>query len=436
MKKAFSILVVLIIAVSAFGNGVSLNSPGTRAIAMGGAMIAHSSDYSTPYWNPAGLMNTEGMQASFFLTDLVPMASYKFDTYGIDAEAVTNHNFVPNFSFLWTCMVNENMRMGFSMIVPAGLGVEWEGDDLLAFGGPSHLDPGGLLANPFYGQSYDWMSHIGVLDFALSAAMKFGDKLNAGASLRMGYGMMEMQRGVDMVDITPLAVGSNPVPGEDGMVDTQYKEESSGMGFGLGLGVQYALNEKTNLGLSIRTPMNIKFEGDATFGTTESAFEREISWPMWVGGGVSYQVNDDLLVGLDVQWSQWSETQDVLTAEYTDINQEDDLTLLWEDAIQIRVGAEYMLNEQLALRAGFYTDPAPGVEETQQILIPQADYVVVAGGCGYKVNDKISIDAALEYLIGSDVEVDPLTYMSGVGMPGTHGINIFVWSLGATYTFK
>ena len=435
MKKLFTLLVVFAVAGAAFGNGVSLNSPGTRSISMGGAYIAHVDDYSAPFWNPAGLMKTEGMQASLFITDLIPSVSYEYDTYGIDAESVTNHYFAPNFSFLWTCMLMEDLRMGFSMIVPAGLGVEWEGDDFVAFAGPASIDHPllGTVINPYAGSAFEWESSIGVLNFALSAAKSFGDKLDAGVALNFAYGMMTMKRGIDAVNIM---TGGMPAAGEDTMLDTQYEEESSGIGFGLGLGVQYMLNDKIDLGFSLRTPINVAFSGDAKFGATEMTFDRDISWPLWAGVGMAYQAMDNLKLAFDVQWSQWSETEDVLTAEYEN-GLEDDLTLKWEDAIQIRFGAEYWMNENLALRAGFYLDPAPGVPETQTILIPQADYNVIAGGVGYKFNEKITFDFALEYLLGSEVEVtaaDAAEY--GVGMTGKHNINIFVWSLAVNYMIK
>ena len=441
MKKAISIFTVLIIAVAAFGNGVSFNSPGTRALSMGGAYISHVNDYSAPYWNPAGLQNSEGMQATFFLTDLVPMASYKYTMPAsaggavIDAEANANHNFAPNFAFLWTCMMSDKLRMGFSFIVPAGLSVEWEGDDLIGFNGPAVL---GLDANnnPIMNQfqsPFDWEASLKVWNLSFSTAYRFGEKLNVGAALHLVNGAMTMKRGQSVV--------SNAYPGvapDEGLLDTQYEEESDGWGFGLGLGAQYMLNEKLTLGLALRTPMTIGLSGKASLGTAfvDDDFDRDLTTPLWVGGGASYKVNEKLLVSAEAQWSQWSESEDYLESDRT-LMPDDSLTLLWEDAVQIRFGAEYWLKENIALRGGFYIDPAPGPANTQTIMIPQADYNVIAGGIGYKFNDKLSFDAALEYLIGTDVEVSAADKAEhGVAMEGTHGINIFVWSLAATYMFK
>jgi len=424
-------------AVTVFGNGVSLNSPGTRAISMAGAYTSHVDDYSAPYWNPAGLMNVEGAQVSFFLTDLIPMATYKNDTYGIDAEAVKNHYLAPNVSFLWVCKLYEKMHMGLSVIVPAGLGVEWEGEDFVPLGGPAQMDFGmGPVTNNFAGTAYNWESSIAVLDISLSLAHKVGDKMNIGAGFHLLRGDMSMKRGVSAVtNFDPTFMTP-----DEGYLDSQYEEESDGWGYGASFGLQYMFTDKFAFGASLRTRMKVAFSGDSKvtnglLGTlVENDFDRDITWPLWIGGGFSYMVTDNFMLALEATYSQWSETQDVLVAENED-GSESELTLKWDDATQIRLGGEYMINDQWAVRGGFYIDPAPGPAETQQILIPQADYTVVTTGVGYKL-DKWAFDFALEYLFGKDVELDAADAEPGVGMAGTHGIDIFVPSLAITYMFK
>ena len=446
MKKVLSIITVLFIAASVFANGVCFNSPGTRAISMGGAYISHVNDYSAPYWNPAGLQNTEGFQASFFITDLIPLATYKRDSLNIDAEAKTLHNIAPNASFLWTCILHDKLRMGLSFIVPAGLGVEWEGDDLLALSGPDSLTtPVGNVPNPYYG-AYKWKSSIVVWNLSLSASYKLGDKLNVGGAFHLVNGSMTMKKGIDAVN---LLTGQ---AGQDNWVDNQYSEESSGWGYGFGLGLQYMLNEKISLGASMRTKMTVDFEGDAENTAFESYapygipskvdFSREITWPLWIGGGISFKPTDRLLLAAEAQWSGWAETQKELVADYEnaawDTLVEDPgkniIELDWKDAVQIRFGAEYMLNENLAIRGGFYIDPAPGPDETQTILIPNTDFNVITFGAGYKL-DKLSFDVAFEYLIGTERDVpfdpDPLA----PSMEGKHGLNIVVPSFAVTYKF-
>jgi len=449
MKKAFSLLFVFTLAGAVLGNGVSLNSPGTRAISMGGAYISIVDDYSAPYWNPAGLMNVSGMQASFFVTDIIPMASYERTmAWGevVDADAEAQHLIAPNASFLWTCKMHEKLHLGLSMIVPAGLGVKWKGEDFLAFNGPEYLGVDSLgvpISNPGRNTIYNWETYIGVLNFSLSAAYQFGDKLNVGGAFHLIQGSMSIDKGVDAYDIT----SGSPILGSDGMIDTQFSEESDGWGYGFGVGTQYMATDKITIGASLRTEMSIDFEGEAenpafaALGADKSDFKREMTWPLWVGGGVAFQATEKLLLVAEAQWSQWSENQDELVAEYDDANWEaamaasegNKIILHWDDAVQIRFGAEYLLNEQWALRGGFYIDPAPGPDETQTFLIPNTDFNVITAGVGYKM-DKLSFDLAFEYLAGKERDISE-DAAGDVGMPGKHNLNIFVPSFAVTYKF-
>ncbi|TKJ42428.1 hypothetical protein CEE37_01735 [candidate division LCP-89 bacterium B3_LCP] len=428
MKKIMSVLAILIIAATAYGNGIALNSPGTKALAMGGAFISIADDYSAPYWNPAGLQNSEGMQVSFFLTDVIPVVTYKFDTFGIDAKSKINHYTAPNAAFLWNCKLNDKLRMGLSAIVPAGLGVEWDGNDLVALSGPQYFDPGQTILNQYVGTTFDWESKIGIMNFSLSAAYKLGDNLNIGGAFHFVYGTMEMKRGADMLQ----NAAPTPTPGEDGVLDTQYSEESSGTGFGAGFGLQYMPGDNVTFGAAMRTRMTVGFSGDAKFGTTEHGFNRDITWPLWIGVGFAFNASEKLIISSEAQWTQWS-TVDYLEADYETVGI-DSMTLLWKDAVQIRFGGEYMATDELALRAGFYIDPAPGSNRTQQILIPNANFVGYTFGFGYNIN-KLTFDATFEYLKGTERNISPGASMPGVGMPGTHGTNILAPSIAVTYKF-
>jgi len=437
VKKVLSLFVLLVFASLAFANGVSLNSPGTRAISMGGAYIAHVNDYSTPYWNPGGLVNVSGMQATIFITDIIPSATYKYEYalagINVNAKSKAQHLIAPNAAFLWKCMLYDKLHLGLSLIVPAGLGVEWDGKELADITG---------------GTAYDWSSSIQVINISLSGAMKFGDKLNAGLAFHLVNGSMAMDKPAK------AQVPSSPPT----YVYAQYSETSDGWGYGLGFGAQYMLTEKLTLGAALRTKMTVKFEGEAenpllaATGSTKSDFDRDITWPLWIGGGAAYKLNEKLLLAFDAQWSQWEETEEQLVAEYDNAlwestlaaNGNNTIHLNWKSQVQLRLGAEYLMNEKLALRAGFYLDPAPGPDETQTILIPNTDFTGLCFGFGYKINEKLSCDFGFEYLIGAEREIDPADVMlnplnpdpyNPLGMAGKHGLSIAVPSIAVTDKF-
>ena len=411
MKKiSISLVVLLSVLLSSevFSNGLSLNSVGTRALGMGGAFVGLANDGSAIYWNPAGLIG-QRTSLSLSATDIIPMASYKFDAYGIDAKSVTNHYFAPNFFFNYNM---DNFALALGVYVPAGLGVEYQGKDLTAFTGGADLN---------------WMSRIGVINFSPAIAYKVNDNFSLGLAANIFYGMFDMERAA----VIPM-VGA-----------FQYSESSSGLGFGVTLGALYSVNENLSFGASFRTKTNVTMSGTAKNpafaamgGPKESKFDRDVAWPMWIAGGVAYRPMNNLTLTFDAQFSQWSKSEDVFKTKFdeaiwagaTAASGDDTFILAWEDKTQIRFGAEYNFSNNLDLRFGLYLDPAPAPDETLNILFPSSSNTVFAAGFSYKM-DNISIDFGAEYLLGAERKVNPSTE----NMPGTHQMDVFAFSLGFGY---
>ena len=98
-RKAFAAAAAFsVCAALSFGNGLNLNSLGSRAGAMGGAFVGLANDFSAVYWNPAGLGFFTTRTFGFYGTDIVPSGSYKLsmDTpIGslnlVDARTATKH---------------------------------------------------------------------------------------------------------------------------------------------------------------------------------------------------------------------------------------------------------------------------------------------------------------------------------------------------------
>ena len=79
MKKLITFFCMMLIfsSYNAFSNGLSLNSPGPKGLGMGGAMVGLADDYTAVYWNPAGITNINNAQIGLFVTDIIPIGTYK-----------------------------------------------------------------------------------------------------------------------------------------------------------------------------------------------------------------------------------------------------------------------------------------------------------------------------------------------------------------------
>jgi len=90
----------------------------------------------------------------------------------------------------------------------------------------------------------------------------------------------------------------------------QYDESMNGWSAGATFGVLVTPGEMFRLGLTVKTPHTIKFEGTTTTshlplyghpGTSNA--ERDFTWPLCIAGGVAVRALTRLLVTADVQWS-------------------------------------------------------------------------------------------------------------------------------------
>ncbi len=420
MKKSLLAFLLLLTfsSIEVLPNGLSLNSIGPRALGMGGAFVGYAKDYSTIYWNPAGLSQLQKNFIGIFTTDVIPMGTYKYNpapTVNIDAKTKTNHYISPNLVGYWQCTLTDKLTIGLGAYVPAGLGAEWDGAELKLLNG---------------NKINEWMSKIAVINFSPAVSYKVNDQLSLGVALNVFYGMFDLKR-----------------PGGAGQ---QYSESSSGIGVGATIGALYKPIDILSIGFSYRTKTNVKMKGDAENpymtlipglgAPAKSDFDRDVAWPMWIAGGIAVNVTPQLVFTADVQFSQWSKSSDEFITQFKDPKWVAALTpsgqnkfiLHWKDATQIRFGTEYTFSPVFQLRGGFYIDPAPATDERYNILFPNISYNVVTLGGSYTINHFV-LDAGIEYLIGKDREISAAANPNA--MPGTHGMNIFAWSFGIGYTF-
>jgi long-chain fatty acid transport protein len=427
MKKFFCISVVILISVGLFANGLSLNSVGPKALGMGGAFVGLADDGSAIYWNPAGLLG-QANEINLSGANIIPIGNYSYDAAGIDADLVQNNYMSPD---LFANFSMDKMAFGLGVYVPAGLGAEYEGKDLQAF----TAIPGLYAGDP----DIEWLSKIAVISLSPAFAYQVTDCWSVGVAANVYYGMFDIKR-----------FGANLPDGAGGYNSYQYEESSTGLGYGATFGTMYKFSDDVTVGFTYRSPVTVDMSGTAENGampmiagsmgmvaTDESDFDREVTWPTWIAGGISCTPTDKLTLTFDLQYSDWK-VLDELSTEFDDASWAtilgaqgaDKFVLNWDSQTQVRFGMEYKVKPCLALRTGWYYDPAPAPDETLNVLFPSGTYSVLTGGFGYNIGN-IVIDFGTEYLFGAERHVTAATH----NMPGTHAIDIFAFALGVGFNF-
>ena len=425
----------------ALANGLNLNSLGTRALTMGGAFVGLADDFSAIFWNPAGIASFNSKYFGFYGSDIIPSGKYRMDVDVppvitlVNATTVTKHYLSGMAAYYHP--LSDKAVVGLGVYIPSGLGAEWDGEDFELL--PTQA---GLPANQFI----NWRSKIGLITFSPAFGYKINDKLSVGATLNVNYGKFDLAMWAGATE-APLPV-----------VDlAQYEESMTGWGYGATVGVLFKPIDKLSFGATFRTASTVKFNGEATItgmtdlgtalGTTlndTSDTEREVTWPMWIAAGVAFEPIDGLTLTGDVQWTQWSKLDvmdtvfvDPFWASMMEDSGDDARPLYWDDAFQIRIGAEYRI-KQFALRAGYYNDQAPAPDRTMNVLLPIFDFNVLTAGFGYSLNG-LQLDFGIEYLMGKEKNIDVLRVVTDpeweTAMPGRYNMTLLVPTISVSYRF-
>jgi long-chain fatty acid transport protein len=437
MKSIVRISLVLALAAvlttGLFANGLNLNGFGARATAMGGAYVSLANDITAVFWNPAGLALIKQPTFGLGVDALIPKSSYSIGPLTME----TKTKYYPAGIVGYAQPIGENIVIGIGAYTLSGLGADWNNPGLEALM-LSGLPAGSTVTPPV--SPYDWRSFIGSITLAPTIAVKVSDMLYLGASLNVNYGFFQTDQ---WGETQTLIAGPPPYVFNFGQASLDVK----GWGYGATFGIMFKPVDMISVGVTYRLASKIKMKGETTlenmpaFGTflpgkpvlpEASDAELTATSPMWLAGGISVKPMDNLTLAFDLQWTNWKKLQSLaiqlLDPAWNAIGlTENELDLAWADKIQVRAGIEYVMGK-LALRGGYYYDPAPAPDATMNILVPSFTYNSVGGGIGYK-SGGLSLDLALEYLMGKD------RIIAAGAMPGSYKMNILVPVVGLSYAF-
>ncbi|MBC7003162.1 outer membrane protein transport protein [Photobacterium sp. BZF1] len=215
-------------------------------------------------------------------------------------------------------------------------------------------------------------------------------------------------------------------------------EKDTDWAFGANFGVMYQHDERLSIGASYRTKLEHEF-GTRVSGPTDlgviSSLRTDITVPAIADISASYAVNPQLDLLASVQWHQWSEWDNTVmefgvgpTTVPAIIDRD------WDDVWKFAVGADYQLNSQWRLKAGFSYETSPQDDATKQwVDVPVGEQYRYSVGAATKWND-VTIDMFYEYADLGEVDINrnfdnlPLS-----GINGTFDSRIHF--LGVSFTY-
>jgi len=177
--------------------------------------------------------------------------------------------------------------------------------------------------------------------------------------------------------------------------------------------------------------------------------ENKLKFPQMFGLGASYKPDDKISLALDLQWANWKNAFDKMSLSLSNGNNSNINTMLgnngnfsldfpmdWKDAVMVRLGAEYVLNEDITLRGGFSYGSNPVPSSTIFPVFPAIVENHLTVGGSYKLTGNFSVNAAYELVLNKDLNADPVSKIASEYNNSVSSLSENLFHLSLSYCFN
>ncbi len=290
----------------------------------------------------------------------------------------------------------EGMVVGASVSAPFGLKTEY--------------DPG------WVGRYNAIKSDVKTVDFTLSAAYAFSDRLSLGVGLIYQHADVTLTNAIDFG--SALCAGSgNPLncfnpaypfrpQANDGMVEVKGDDND----WGFVIGAQYRVSDNFVLGYAHRSEIHHTLDGTADFTKPASvaatfgalgvtAYDDGPIWanldtPRTDTLSARWDVSDQFRLLGEVQWTGWSSLEQVAVYRSGGAPLGPPEAFNWKNTQFYSVGGEWDMGEAFTLRAGVGYDETPTNDAARTPRLPDNDRMIYSLGMTWKASEAFSVDAA------------------------------------------
>jgi len=381
----------------------------------GGAAIAE--DASTIWFNPAGMtkLDNEMLAAGHIIlptaeyTDTGSTVSAAFsstplDPANTDRTASGGKNaLVPNF--YWVKEIQKDLKMGFGVTVPFGLGTDYDDD----------------WVGRYHGVKSDVMS----LNLNPSIAYKTGN-LSVGFGINAQFIKVELTSAIDMGTLcTALGFPASTCTPQnnDGFAELDGDSWSYGYNFGL----LFDISDDARVGLSYRSSIEHEASGNADFTvpstlsflTSSGSFldttlTADVSLPETISLSYYQNINEKVAIMADYTLTTWSGFEElrIVYADATPLDtnpaQSDSVTTEnWEDSARISIGMNYQASPKWLYRFGVAVDESPiPTAELRTPRIPGNDRTWITFGVSHQFDKDRNFSFGFAHLMIDDTPIN------------------------------
>jgi len=438
--------VIVALALLAVGLPTRSNAGGLSLLGFGGstAGVAYAGaaagvdDATTLFYNPAGLSKLKRTQ--FALSgDVIYFTAGPFqDTGSFDALGAPmtggdggdpKGGFVPSFAL---ALVDDSsaVRLGFAVNAPFGQLTEYK--------------------ESWVGRYFATKSELKTVKLNVSASVR----LNDWASVGGGFNALRARFSLaNAIDFGSLCLGvAGPLCPTLGLRPQQSdgygKISVSGWGYGYNLGFIFEPADRTSIGIAYQSRVTVDVDGSAKFDVPgaaqiltqgsglfrDTSAEANVTFPDSVVVGLRHELSTDWTVLAGLTWTNWSLLDELAVSFGNPAQPSATLPADWQDAVYVSAGVVYRSTERLSLRAGIGYDQSPIPDSTRSPRLPGSDAVTLTAGAGFKLNDSVSLDLAIQYAIYDEARIS-LEEPGAGSLNGSFENNLLVSSLQLSMRF-
>jgi long-chain fatty acid transport protein len=350
----------------------------------GSAAIAD--DASTIFYNPAGM--TELKRAEVQIGTHLIMPSAEISNRGSTASVLGN----PPAPFTGTSDQGFDPQMSGHMYLaaPAAEGL-WLGLGVtVPFALANHYD------NDFFGRYDSTRASLRAVDIAPSIAYRVHPRVSIGGGIDIQYMDAKLVNALP----NPFDPSGAPTPATDGL----FSVEGSDWSLGYNVGALFKPIDNVRIGLTYRSAITHKIEGDATteFGGAKTVqdFSTEVKLPDTIALGVAYDVTPTVTLLGQVGYYGWSRFKEV-RLDLAD-GTHPTTTENFRDTWSLALGAQWAVAPGWKLRTGMMYDQTPTRDQYRSTIIPDVDRVWASVGATYEVSESMAVDLSYQHMFAKE----------------------------------
>lgn len=384
----------------AHAGGILLYEIGTdnAGLANAGA-AARAQGPSTIASNPAGMSYLPGTQITGGLQVLYGNLTFNRDdnTNGTGSGSGNALDPIPGGSFFISHELDEYWSVGFGNYGDFGLAANYDND--------------------WSGRYFAQNASLAGLSFVPSVAYRFNEQWSVGVGVKAMYGMLQAQTAIDR---SPFGLADRG--------DGQFKYKDTDWGFGANVGVIYAPQPGTRVGLAYTSKVDLEFEDGLDVKGNGPLLARldgtnthlDMTVPQTVTLSLLQQLDPQWALLASVNWQDWSELGSVgVQVDTTAVGaQSTTIDGHYKDTWQLALGAQYQATQQLLWNVGVAYDSSAVSDGNRTFTVPMGESWRIATGATYALDKDTDVNVSWVLVWLGDMPVDQTKTTSGVRTAG------------------